>query len=150
MRLLLLVASLISMLGVADSPAYTVMGKGYQIYVCNDQGSWMFQAPEATLYLNGAEVGQHGKGPTWTWKDGSAITGKMLTTTPAPSPTEDIPWLSLEATPVAGKTGALSEIVLVKRTETHGGVAPTTGCDAGHKGAVTKVPYTATYSLWTK
>jgi Protein of unknown function (DUF3455) len=149
MRLVAMVGVML-IAAVADTPAYTVTGKGYQIYMCNDQGAWMFQAPEAKLYLNGAEVGTHGKGPTWTWKDGSAVTGKMLTTTPAPSPTEDIPWLSLEATAVAGKTGALSEIVMVKRTETHGGVAPVTGCDADHKGAVTKVPYTATYSFWTK
>jgi Protein of unknown function (DUF3455) len=150
MRMLMLVASLVVAAGVADTPAYTVTGKGYQVYVCSDQGAWMFQAPEATLYLNGAEVGHHGKGPTWTWMDGSAITGKLLTTTAAPSPTEDIPWLSLEATPVPGKSGALSAIVLVRRTETHGGVAPVTGCDADHKGVVTKVPYTATYAFWTK
>ena len=154
MRMLMLLVSLVVAAGVADTPAYSVTGKGFQIYLCSDQGAWVFLAPEATLYLNGVEVGHHSKGPTWTWKDGSAITGKILTTTPAPSPTEDIPWLSLEATPVAGpvagKIGALSAIVLVRRTETHGGVAPATGCDEDHKGAVTRVPYTATYSFWTK
>ena len=150
MRMWTIVISLISLMGLAGDPAYTVTGKGFQIYVCNDQGTWMFQAPEATLYLNGISVGVHGKGPSWTWSDGSTIMGKVLTTIPAPLPTEDIPWLSLEATPVGGKRGALSEIVLVRRTDTHGGVAPVSGCDVDHKGDVTRVPYMATYSFWTK
>jgi hypothetical protein len=138
------------MAGVADKPAYTVTGKGYQVYACGDNGAWVFQAPEATLYLNGEVVGRHGKGPSWTWKDGSSITGKVVTNAPAPSPGEDIPWLTLDAMPVPGTSGVLSEMVQVRRTETHGGVAPSTGCDAAHKGAVTRVPYSATYSFWAK
>src|SRR3984885_4547361 len=79
------------------TPLPPVTGKGVQIYHCDwPQGTpaWVFVAPEATLYAGTETVGTHGAGPTWRWKDGSAITGKLLISQPSPDGAS-IPWLLL-------------------------------------------------------
>jgi len=134
--------------------AYTVEGRGVQIYRCTKQDSaftWVFQSPEATLFdpATNQQTGTHSAGPTWTWKDGSAITGKVLQKSPSPDP-GSIPWLLLAATPPGTTNGALSTITLVRRSDTHGGNAPSTGCDAQHDGNTFRAPYTATYTLYTR
>jgi Protein of unknown function (DUF3455) len=133
--------------------AYTVEGRGVQIYRCTQQDSaytWVFQSPEATLYdpATHRQTGTHAAGPTWTWNDGSSITGKVLQKSPSPDPAS-VPWLLLAATPANTTTGALTPIKLVRRSETHGGNAPTTGCDAQHAETTLRVPYTATYTFYT-
>ncbi len=126
-------------------------GRGVQIYTCKAQGvafQWMFMGPEAKLFdAAGQPVATHGAGPSWTWSDGSMITGKVLQKRESPDPTS-VPWLLLAATPAAGKPGQLAGITFVRRSETKGGVAPADGCDAGHVGTMTRVPYTATYEFY--
>ena len=134
--------------------AYTVEGRGVQIYRCTEQSStftWVFQSPEATLFdpSTHQRTGTHSAGPTWAWKDGSAITGKVLEKSSSPDPLS-IPWLLLAATPSGATKGALSKISLVRRSHTHGGNAPTTGCDAQHDGKTFRAPYTATYTFYNK
>jgi hypothetical protein len=134
--------------------AYTVEGRGVQIYRCTGQGSaftWVFQAPEATLFdpLTHQRTGTHFAGPTWAWKDRSAITGKAIEKSPSPNP-HSIPWLLLAATPSGATNGALSRITLVRRSNTQGGNAPSTGCDAQHDGKTFRAPYTATYTFYTQ
>ncbi|HEY2038767.1 MAG TPA: DUF3455 domain-containing protein [Edaphobacter sp.] len=133
--------------------AYTVEGRGVQIYRCTRQDSaftWVFQAPEATLFDSSThqQTGTHSAGPIWTWKDSSAITGKVLEKSPSPDPLS-IPWLLLTTTPSGATTGALSTITLVRRSNTHGGNAPSTGCDARHDGNTFRARYTATYTFYT-
>jgi hypothetical protein len=130
-------------------PTYTAEARGVQIYRCNQQ-TWVFQSPEATLYdpATHKQTGTHAAGPAWTWKDGSTITGKVLQKSPSPDPA-NIPWLLLTATPTGITTGSLSNITLVRRSDTHGGTAPTTGCDAQHADTLLRVPYTATYTFYT-
>jgi Protein of unknown function (DUF3455) len=130
-----------------DAKGPSVLGKGVQIYVCSAGGVWAFEAPEATLYLDNVAVGSHSKGPTWTWKDGSAVTGKLSGTRPSPDGPQNIPWLSLNATEVPGRTGVLTGTIRVTRWETKGGVAPTSGCDEWHVGQKVRVPYEAMYSF---
>lgn len=129
--------------------AYTVEGRGDQIYRCTQQG-WAFQSPEAKLFdpATHQQTGTHSAGPTWTWKDGSAISGKVLEKS-SPDPAS-IPWLLLAAAPSGSTAGALSTIAYVRRSDTHGGNAPTTGCDAQHIGDTFRAPYTATYTFYTK
>jgi hypothetical protein len=134
-------------------PLYITEGRGVQIYHCTQQTSafqWTFQSPEATLFdpTTHQQTGTHGAGPTWTWKDGSAISGKVLQRSPSPDPAS-IAWLLLATTPAGTTTGALSTITLVRRSDTHGGNAPTTGCDAKHLETTLRVPYTATYTFYT-
>ena len=69
---------------------------GAQIYTCTassapstDGGAgattyaWVLKAPDATLYdESGAQVGTHGAGPSWTWRDGSVANGTKAAEAP--------------------------------------------------------------------
>ena len=58
-----------------------------------------------------------------------------------------IPWLLLKAKSNDG-AGKLSAVRYITRTDTSGGVAPASGCDAGHAGAEAPVQYLATYDFY--
>ncbi len=131
----------------------SVEGSGVQIYACTNQSGsygWTFRAPEAKLVdpATQKQVGTHDAGPTWTWNDGSSIAGKVTQTKAAPE-AGNVPWLLVKTQPRGTVTGKLSPIVWVRRSNTRGGVAPTAGCDAAHAGAVTRIPYRATYTFYT-
>ncbi len=130
-------------------PIQTVSGRGVQIYSCT-KGSWIFQAPEATLVdlQTDSPVGTHSAGPTWTWKDGSSVKGEVVQKVPS-SDADSIPWLLLRAKP-APQRGAMDSVVWVRRSDTRGGTAPTSGCDASHEGTTARVRYTATYTFYTE
>ena len=139
-----------------DAPAaqhavLTVLGKGVQIYACQQVGDvpqWAFQAPEATLFdAAGAKVGTHGAGPIWKYQDGSLVKGELVTKSPAQEGGA-IPWLLLKALETEG-SGILARIEFIRRSDTHGGVAPATGCDTQHLGAISRVPYMATYTFYS-
>ncbi len=131
----------------AAKPVVTAIGVGVQIYTCGDGGKLILTGPEATLYVDKEKVGEHSVGPRWTWTDGSAVTGKVVKSTPSTEPQKNIPSLELEATPVAGApTGVLSGVTRVTRTETQGGVVANSACEV--KGETLRVPYAATYSFF--
>jgi hypothetical protein len=122
-------------------------GEGVQIYTCaNDNGwAWKLKAPDATLFDEQQHaIGKHFAGPTWRLDDGSEVQGKLLETRPQPG---TIPWLILSAKSTGGE-GRLSRVGAVRRTDTQGGLAPVTGCDAQHAGAEVRVPYSATYTFF--
>jgi hypothetical protein len=129
----------------------TVLGKGAQIYICQQSSGtpqWVFQAPEATLFdAAGAKVGTHGAGPIWKYQDGSTVKGEVVARSASPDPTA-IPWLLLKAISPSG-LGILTQTDFIRRSDTHGGMAPTTGCDAQHLSAVSHVPYSATYTFYS-
>jgi len=136
----------------AATVVYAAEGRGAQIYRCTQQDpsyAWVFQSPEANLFdlRTHRQIGTHGAGPTWTWNDGSAISGKVLQKLPSPD-SNSIPWLLLSTTPSGTRAGALTSITLVRRSDTHGGNPPATGCDAQHASAILRVPYTATYTFY--
>lgn len=133
------------------TPLPPVTGRGVQIYHCQQQQgapAWVFVAPEATLYAGADAVGSHSAGPTWRWKDGSAITGKLLISQPAPD-RASVPWLLLAASPAldSAPNGMLAHVTYVRRSDTHGGTPPA-ACDARHLGAVARVPYAAVYTFY--
>jgi hypothetical protein len=127
------------------------MGKGVQIYACqqtNDGYRWKFVAPMATLFdPAGQEIGRHFAGPTWAARDGSTIVGAVLAQVASPDP-HSIAWLLLKVTSQHG-SGILSNVALVRRIETKGGVGPTRDCDATHAGEQERVPYTARYLFYS-
>ena len=129
----------------------TVTGKGVQIYDCQlvaNVPQWVFQAPDASLYdASGAKVGVHGAGPSWRYFDGSSVKGEVVAKNAAPELTA-IPWLLLKAVNDDG-SGIMAKVEFIRRSDTHGGNAPTTGCDAKHLSAVSRVPYTAIYSFYS-
>jgi hypothetical protein len=144
---------------LASKVVYQLQGRGDQIYVCaqeSDGMKWVLKAPAAVLYdASNQPVGKHGYGPRWTWKDGSALIGKVVGRRAAPSST-DIPWLLVKTDPFTGPNngesdppGALDAITYVKRSNTQGGLAPASGCDAANIGASQAVPYSATYTFYT-
>ena len=132
---------------------FVTKGSGVQIYVCSrsDDGyQWILQEPSADLLLEPSfrHIGTHSKGPTWTWADGSAVTGVALQKQDAPDPTRSIPWLLLQTKSV-GKQGELSNIAYVRRSKTDGGVAQSAGCTEQSAGSLSRVPYSATYTFYT-
>jgi hypothetical protein len=132
---------------------YTVEAQGVQIYHCAAQAGsfqWVFDAPEATLFdtTTHQPIGHHSAGPTWTWNDGSAITGKVLQKQASPDPAA-IPWLLLETTASGDKTGALTGIAFVRRSNTQAGAPPATACDPTRGDNTLRVPYEATYTFYS-
>jgi hypothetical protein len=124
---------------------------GVQIYTCEAKGSlfqWTFKAPEANLFdKQGRQIGTHFAGPSWKMADGSAIVGEVIAKADAPEK-DAIQWLLLRAKAHEGQ-GILGEAAFVRRTETKGGVAPTTGCDAGHVSEQARMRYSAIYQFFS-
>jgi hypothetical protein len=58
-----------------------------------------------------------------------------------------VPALLLRVTSFHGE-GILSGVRFVRRSETEGGLAPATGCDAAHANATTASHYSAVYTFY--
>ncbi len=128
----------------------TVRGRGAQVYRCEAAGSiaqWTLRAPVARLFdAQDREVGTHGDGPSWTYQDSSSIDGKVVAKA-SPDPAS-LPGLLLQAINPK-RTGLLTTVDYIRRSETHGGLAPGDGCDAAHLGDLNRSPYTATYTFYS-
>ena len=113
--------------------------------------TWALKAPDAKLYDTSCTlVGTHGGGPSWRSEAGGrAVVGAAVASVDAPDTHTAIPWLLLKAVSHTG-TGVMSDVIAVQRVDTHGGVAPTSGCDAAHVGIDTSVAYTATYYFYKR
>ena len=131
----------------------TLHAIGSQIYSCQPTGNrnqyqWTFLAPAARLFdSTGKEVATHGDGPTWNYQDSSSIQGIVKAKSTPPDPAA-IPWLLLKATNPQ-RNGILTTVEYIRRSDTQGGAAPATGCDAEHQGALARIPYTATYTFYS-
>ena len=125
---------------------------GVQIYSCvldKTALNWKFQGPEAKLSkADGSDAGTHYPGPTWKLLDGSEVKAAMVGTKPSPDG-GSIPWLLLRVATHSGE-GKLQKAEYVTRTDTKGGVAPSSGCDATHQGEQSRVAYSATYRFYGK
>lgn len=125
--------------------AFHVYALGVQIYSWNGT-SWVFAAPEATLFAAAnyhGEVGIHYAGPTWESNSGSTVVGSRLESC-APDPTA-IPWLLLQAVSTEGP-GIFSAVTYIQRVNTTGGLAPI--APGASIGAEVEVPYTAEYYFY--
>jgi hypothetical protein len=138
---------------------------GAQIYTCTasaassaDSGAgadagtttyaWVLKAPDAKLYdSSDTQVGTHGAGPSWTWRDGSVANGAKVAELSAPV-ADAISWLLLRVTSTSG-AGVLSDATYVQRLNTAGGRAPATGCDATTVGTDTRSGYSADYYFYS-
>ena len=129
-----------------------LQGDGVQIYSCvldKTTLNWKFQGPEAKLSnADGSNADSHYAGPTWKLLDGSEVKGSMIGTKPA-AETGAVPWLLLKVASHTGN-GKLQNAEYITRTNTKGGVAPSSGCDATHQGEQARVPYSATYRFYGK
>ncbi|MBD8871400.1 DUF3455 domain-containing protein [Rhodanobacter sp. DHB23] len=133
--------------GTSRAPAIEAFGKGVQTYACKASGAayaWALKAPDATLSdAMGKVIGRHFAGPSWQAGDGSTVVGEALNASPSPD-AGAIPWLVLRAKSHAGN-GVMASVQYVVRARTEGGLAPASGCDAGHVGSEVRVPYSAVY-----
>jgi hypothetical protein len=131
-----------------QSLLFQAHGVGDQVYSCKSAG-WVLKAPDAQLFSADQQVvGRHFAGPTWEWKDKSAIVGKMAASVPAPDGSS-IPWLLVTVIQSVGD-GAMSPVVSVQRLHTKGGKAPAEGCNAAHVDSEQRVHYEADYLFYGK
>ncbi len=131
---------------------FTAVGLGVQVYKCAPQDGgyqWVLEMPVAKLFdpATHQPLGTHSMGPTWTWNDGSSITGNIIQKQPSTDPA-NVPWLLVATHSEGDTTGALSDVTLVRRSNTQAGV-PTMACDAEHQNNEVRVPYEATYTFYT-
>jgi len=160
-------------LKVVDGSVVFLIGhaRGTQNYICLPSGSgfaFSLFTPEATLFdVDGTQLTTHffsvnpsdGKFlPTWQdSRDTSSFWGVGVATATSDSDPDfvaanAIAWVLLDRAGVkAGPTGdRLTKTTHVQRVNTHGGVAPSTGCsgltDVGRKAIA---PYTADYVFYT-
>jgi len=123
-----------------------VDGVGVQVYRCAS-GAWTLFGPDAALFdSTGRQVGTHFKGPGWKLADGSEVHAKVASSHPAPD-AGAVAWLLLAATDHLG-AGTLALADYVTRTDTRGGAAPASGCDAAHDGAEVRMRYSAVYRFY--
>jgi Protein of unknown function (DUF3455) len=127
-------------------------GDGVQIYTCAAAPGgvrWVLTAPDAQLLdASGKPIGRHFAGPTWKLEEGSEVKGELIASQPAPE-AGSVAWLLLRAKAGTG-TGSLAAVAFIRRTKTHGGVAPAAGCATpADAGKTVRVPYTATYSFYS-
>lgn len=133
-------------------PVLEVKGDGFQIYTCTStpQGQkWILKAPDAKLLdAAGSVVGTHFAGPSWKLSDGGAVQGELIASRPSPDP-DSVAWLLLRAKPGTA-TGSLASVAFIRRTNTHGGAAGTSGCQTdADTGKSERIPYTATYTFYS-
>mgnify|MGYP002525111351 CR=1 FL=1 len=124
---------------------------GYQVYQCQLKGDnyvWQLKAPDAKLFNDmGQEIGSHYQGPTWEYKDGSRVMGKLLSKYDS-SAGKAIPWL-LVAGENHGGQGVLADVSYINRLKTKAGLMPASGCDSNHIGSERSVAYTAEYYFYS-
>ncbi|MDF3144636.1 MULTISPECIES: CHRD domain-containing protein [unclassified Streptomyces] len=120
--------------------------KGKQIYECKqvEGGGYAFAQRDVSAVLGGhiahSFVAPNSGTPQWIARDGSAVTGAVLSRTP--NGDGNIPELDLKATQSGKHHGLLADTAEILRLNTVGGVAPAGSCTPG---AIVGVPYQADY-----
>ena len=134
-----------------SAPVLELVADGVQIYTCDAKEGglgWSFKAPEANLFdKEGRQIGTHFAGPTWKIEDGSEVVGEVVAKADAPE-LRAIQWLLLRAKSHQG-SGVLSPVAYIRRAETQGGLAPSTGCDTNHLSRQARIRYSATYQFFS-
>lgn len=120
--------------------------KGKQIYECKpaEGGGCAFAQRDVSAVLGGrvahSFVAPNSGTPQWIARDGSAVTGSVISRTP--NGDGNIPELDLKTTQSGKRHGLLADTAEILRLNTVGGVAPAGSCTPG---AVVGVPYQADY-----
>jgi hypothetical protein len=160
-------------LKVVDGSVVFLIGhaRGTQNYICLPSGSgfaFSLFTPEATLFdVDGTQLTTHFFSPTPppnrtilpTWQDsrdtstfwGLGVATATSTTDPDFVAADAIAWVLLDRAAVKpGPTGdRLTKTTHVQRVNTHGGLAPSTGCSSlAQVGTKAFVPYTADYVFY--
>ncbi|MDD5578607.1 MAG: DUF3455 domain-containing protein [Methylobacter sp.] len=135
---------------VGNNLVLSAHAQGDQIYQCTlNEGaySWKLKAPDADLFdTQGQLIGHHYEGPTWEYKDGSRIVGRVISKIDI-EPGSAISWLLVEVIDHKGQ-GVFSNVRFINRINTHGGVPPLEGCDPNHPGSEKRIAYIADYIFY--
>jgi hypothetical protein len=128
-------------------------GSGVQIYECSAASGgyhWVLQGPDAKLLdADGKQIGTHFAGPTWKLNDGSQVQGTLVASQAA-TQAGVVPWLLLKAK-AGTATGQLADVAYIRRTQTEGGGADASACQAsGDAGKTVRVPYLAVYTFYAE
>ncbi|MFI8090423.1 DUF3455 domain-containing protein [Streptomyces sp. NPDC086080] len=121
---------------------------GSQIYRCaeQDDGSFAYAQDNVTARLargiKHSFVTPSAGPPQWIARDGSAVTGTVVSRTP--NGEGNIPLLELTATQSGESEGLLAGVTRILRLKTVGGVAPAGTCDR-EANPTASVPYKAEY-----
>jgi len=131
---------------------FQATGNGVQIYTCTSTPAaikWTLKAPDAKLLdASGKTIGSHFAGPTWKLNDGSQVQGELVANRPSPE-AGSVAWLLLRAK-AGTASGTLANVAFIRRTETHGGAAPASGCNSAQDaGKSVQVHYTAAYTFYS-
>ena len=106
---------------------------------------WVLDAPDAELrHWSGFRAGRYYAGPTWEYRDGSRITGRLVAT----SPGHGLPTQLYEAKATA-RAGEFSEVTYIQRLNAVGG-EPGRTCNAAAVGHGAKVDFTADFMFYKK
>jgi CHRD domain/Protein of unknown function (DUF3455) len=122
--------------------------RGVQIYACTAQpdGTFKFTQHNVRATLQGnirhSFVNNTTGPPQWISRDGSAVTGRVISR--SPNGAGNIDELELQATQSGDADGQMSRIVEILRLNTVGGVAPAGPCDPNRQ-PFAEVPYKADY-----
>jgi len=140
------------------------VSEGSQRYTCLSNGNFSAAIPFAQLFTrdgNPHQIITHFGGPSWEALDSSAVIATK--TAGVTMDSTAIQWLLLDVTAhhgpkqvtvtdeAAGGTrpSLLAPITQIQRLATHGGLPPTSGCDADHVGFEFDSPYGALYVFYT-
>jgi hypothetical protein len=106
----------------------TFRGEGVQIYRTCVNGQFGPAEPAATLedLRSKKLVGIHGAGPFWASFDGSKVTrdGTVASVLPPVGAPAGVAWLRVPVKSELGQRGIFSNVTVVQRIDTRGGLAP--------------------------
>ncbi len=107
---------------------------------------WTMDAPDAALrHWSGWRVGRLYDGPTWAYRDGSRLGGRLLGAVSAgPGKLPDQLWRAIPG----GEDGAFSRVAYIQRTNATSAALPATPCTAARVGESLKTDYAAEYSFY--
>ena len=130
--------------------AMTLRAKGALNYECrpvpgmSGAYGWVLLATDASLlHWSGLRVGRVYAGPTWSYRDGSRLTGQLRASSPAGG--GHLP-VQLWETRSTGKPGEFGGVKYVQRLNAKGG-APEKGCDAAAVGRGQSLPFEADFAF---
>ncbi len=129
-----------------------VQAGGAQVYACRASATsgfaWTLLGPKAVLVNDdGSDFGTHSAGPKWSANDGSSITADGAHPVSRQARPNAVPGLVLTVTSTTGP-GILSGARFVVRSDTAGGLPPSSGCDAAHENATVASHYSAIYTFY--
>jgi len=137
----------------SEEPAFVLTAQGAQLFECKpneagDSYAWKFVSSDVQLF-DGARSVATQTSPTQmeSTADRTSVVASPLSSQDAGS--GNLPWASFSAQ-ATGDTGLFAGVTRILRVNTRGGVAPADGCDAGHTGTSTRVPFAADYYLYKR